>query len=43
MKYFKLNAKGTKWIESKEDKKSSQINLYDYINGNMIFKGIGQY
>lgn len=43
MKYYKLNYGGTQWIECQFDNTKQQINLYDYINGKMVFIGIGLY
>jgi len=43
MKYFILNWNSSKWIESDFNSDLNQINLYDFIDGEMILKGIGQY
>jgi hypothetical protein len=43
MKYFKLNPGATQWIETEKDEKARQIDLFDLVDGEMIFKGIGQY
>lgn len=45
MEYFKIQYVGNvqKWVKCDFDPTKRQINLYDLINGQMIFKGIGLY
>ncbi len=43
MKYFIINSNGTEWIESDFNPALNQIKIYDFINGVMELKGIGQY
>ena len=42
IQYFLL-FNGKKWIESERIENKKEVNLYDFINGEMNFKGIGQY
>ena len=43
MKYFKLNQSSTRWIETERNESKRTIEIFDFINGKMILKGIGQY
>lgn len=44
MKYFKLNASGTNWIDCEFDESKRQITLYDYNDEGLIVEiGIGLY
>ena len=43
MKYFRLDYTGGKWIETEYDPRKEHVKIYDYVNGKMQLKGLGQY
>lgn len=42
-KYYKIGQNGTKWVQCPFDPTKTQVYLYEKLNGEMIFFGIGLY